>query len=619
MPSVLLRQSLALMLCLGCCAAAQASLLPALEQARNLDLANDPEWRQLLHWPADQRRSEVRDAAFWLSEAATPAAELAATLWALSKPGPYTEEHPLCRYPARRAFLQSRLNWSTAADPLEVCTLYTEWQAMVRPTRVTLVFPAYHLNSPSSMFGHTLLRLDPPADPGWSDWLSFSVSFGADITEQDNSILYAWKGLSGGYPGRFIVSPYFEKIQEYNGIDNRDIWEYPLDLSPAETTRMVRHLWELKDIAFGYYFFDKNCSYRVLEMLEIARPGLSLTQDFGWTAIPIDTIRAVGAAGLIRDQDYRPARGTRLEARLAALSSEQQSWVKRLAANSDELDHPDFLALPAPQRAAVIDAAYEYLRFRNSKRRVEPAVAARSHRLLRAINAGVETRPPEPSQPGAPEESHHSRQLSLRLGERDGQGFSELGLRWSFHDLDDNAYGFLRGAQINLGSMRLRWTEDQLRLQQLDLVNILSLTPRDAFFSPWSWGVRFGLERAPFSLSQELDWHLSGGGGGSWFWSANWQSFAMLQARVDAPWQMDRDPHLGLGPDLGLIYHGSSAHLLLRATHRWESTGLGEQEAMLRLTRHLGRQNSLRLSLIQAGPQGQTVPEYWLGWQHFFN
>nr|MBV6631005.1 DUF4105 domain-containing protein [Oceanococcus sp. HetDA_MAG_MS8] len=619
MPSVLLRHLLALTLYLGCCTAAQADLLSALEQARDLQLADDPQWRQLLHWPADQRHSEVRDANFWLSEAAQPAAELAATLWALSQPGPYTEQHPLCRFPARRAFLQSRLDWSTTANPLEVCELLAEWQAMVRPTRVTLVFPAYHLNSPSSMFGHTLLRLDPPADPGWSDWLSFSVSFGADITQQDNSMLYAWKGLTGGYPGRFIVSPYFEKIQEYNGIENRDVWEYPLDLSPVETTRMVRHLWELKDIAFDYYFFDKNCSYRVLEMLEIARPGLELTEDFRWTAIPIDTIRAVGEAGLITRQDYRPARGTRLEARLAALPPEQQPWVKKLAADTSLLDHPDFQSLPAEQQAVIIDTAYEYLRFNNSKAALQPAVAARSHRLLRAINAGVATQPADPPRPGAPEESHHSRQLSLRLGERDGQGFSELGLRWSFHDLDDNAHGFLRGAQINIGAMRLRWAQDQLQLQQLDLVNILSLTPRDAFFSPWSWGVRFGLERAPFTLAQDLDWHLSGGGGGSWFWGRRWQSFALLQARVDAPWHMDRDPHLGLGPDLGLLYHGSNTHLLLRATQRWESTGLTEQEATLRATWHLGRQHSLRLNLTQAGPQGQTVPEYWLGWQHFFD
>jgi len=62
------------------------------------------------------------------------------------------------------------------------------------------------------MFGHTLLRLDPAEDANWSDWLSYAVNFGANINSDDNSLFYAWKGLSGGYPGQFIVAPYFGKI-----------------------------------------------------------------------------------------------------------------------------------------------------------------------------------------------------------------------------------------------------------------------------------------------------------------------------------------------------------------------------------------------------------------------
>jgi hypothetical protein len=490
---------------------------------------------------------------------------------------------------------------------------------MVRPARVTLVFPAYHLNSPSSMFGHTLLRLDPPDEPGWSDWLSFSVSFGADITSQDNSLLFAWKGLSGGYPGRFIVSPYFEKIQEYNAIENRDVWEYPLNLSAGETQRMVEHLWELKDIPFAYYFFDKNCSYRVLEMLEIARPGSDLVADFKWTAIPIDTVRAVDQAGFVDGQSYRPSRGTLLQVRLSALPQTLRAWVLPLALEPSTVQQEAFAQLAPQDRARLLDAAYEYLRFVHAKRQASPAIAQHSHALLRALNSTAKVSAPEPRVPAPPQQSHFSRQLSLRSGSRDGDGFAELGLRWSFHDLDDQDIGFLPGAQINIGSASLRWQQHRLQLQTLDLVDILSLSPRSRFFSPWSWGVRFGLERPAFDPEQNLDWQVSGGGGGSWQWGQHWQSFALVQARLDAPWHLDRDPQFGLGPDLGLIFSSQPMHLLLRATQRWESSGLSEQEATLRATWHLGRQHSLRLNLTRAGPQGQTVPEYWLGWQRFFD
>ena len=31
---------------------------------------------------------------------------------------------------------------------------------------------------------------------------------------------------------------------------------------------------------FDYYYFDENCSYRLLELLEVARPGTELTDEF---------------------------------------------------------------------------------------------------------------------------------------------------------------------------------------------------------------------------------------------------------------------------------------------------------------------------------------------------
>lgn len=101
----------------------------------------------------------------------------------------------------------------------------------------------------------------------------------------------------GGYPGLFALVPYREKLAEYSRLENRDLWEYKLNLTPEETGRMVEHVWELKQVRFDYYFFDENCSFRLLELMEIARPGIELTEQFPLTAIPTDTVRAVKNAG----------------------------------------------------------------------------------------------------------------------------------------------------------------------------------------------------------------------------------------------------------------------------------------------------------------------------------
>ncbi|RJT69815.1 DUF4105 domain-containing protein, partial [Escherichia coli] len=62
-------------------------------------------------------------------------------------------------------------------------------------------------------------------------------------------------------------------------------------------------VWELKQVRFDYYFFDENCSFRLLELMEIARPGIELTEQFPLTAIPTDTVRLVRyrATGQARD------------------------------------------------------------------------------------------------------------------------------------------------------------------------------------------------------------------------------------------------------------------------------------------------------------------------------
>ena len=53
----------------------------------------------------------------------------------------------------------------------------------------------------------------------------------------------------------------------------RDAWQV------EETARMVEHVWELRQVRFDYYFFDENCSFRLLELLEVARPSLRLTDQ----------------------------------------------------------------------------------------------------------------------------------------------------------------------------------------------------------------------------------------------------------------------------------------------------------------------------------------------------
>lgn len=300
---------------------------PHLDDQRLQQLANDPFWLSLGHYEAGKVsgwRSYVSDKKFFLAAdgAHHPDAELKATVDALYAPASLGEKHAQCVYPARTRWLKDQLHLTDL--PAVDCTEFKQWFKDVSPHSAVMIFPAAYLNSPSSMFGHTLLRIDQAdVQSNNTALLSYAINFGAYIEGSDNSILYAWKGLMGGYPGLFALVPYQEKLSEYRSLENRDLWEYRLNLTQVETERMVEHVWELKQIQFDYFFFDENCSYRLLELLQVARPGLRLTEQFPLTAIPTDTVKAVKDAGLVEKIDYRPSRERELLERAKPLDSDE--------------------------------------------------------------------------------------------------------------------------------------------------------------------------------------------------------------------------------------------------------------------------------------------------------
>ena len=142
------------------------------------------------------------------------------------------------------------------------------------------------------MFGHTLLRIDRPNQDERTRLISYAVNFAAD-TGPDQGLAFAVLGLTGGYRGYFSMRPYYEMVKMYSDIENRDIWEYQLNFNRQEIDLMIEHLWELEDQYADYYFFSTNCSYALLSLLDVARPGLRLTEEFPVYALPVDTVRAV--------------------------------------------------------------------------------------------------------------------------------------------------------------------------------------------------------------------------------------------------------------------------------------------------------------------------------------
>ena len=586
---------------LALCACAPLYASPQLDNQRVQQLANDPFWISLGHYEAGKLsgwRSYVSDDKFFLAPdgAHHPDAELRATVEALYAPLSLGDKHPQCVYPARTRWLKAQLNLTDL--PKADCAEFTQWFKDVAPHSTVMIFPAAYLNSPSSMFGHTLLRIDQAdVQSNKTALLSYAINFGAYIEGSDNSILYAWKGLAGGYPGLFALVPYQEKLSEYRSLENRDLWEYRLNLTPEETQRMVEHVWELKQVQFDYFFFDENCSYRLLELLQVARPGLQLTTQFPLTAIPTDTVKAVKEAGLVESIEYRPSRERELLDRAKVLDPQEQQWVLQVSADQAQLQNPAFKALPKERQALIIDAAYRLERYRANGLERDTGRSQRSFELLRAINQN-----PAPElkveKPELPENGHESRTWQLGAGSRDDKAFAEYGLRMAYHDLNDNAPGFPLGAQIEILQLKLRQYEgNKWQVQQLDLANIRSLTPRNELLKPWSWQVGGGLERVLGKHGDEnLVSHVNGGAGGTSQLGEDMLGFALGTVRIEHNNDFAAFVSPAAGFNTGVLWRNPVGNLSLEAKGDYFANGEIRRSLSLNQQWEVSRNLGVRLS-----------------------
>jgi len=460
------------------------------QKAYELQLDQKPYWSLLLHM--NDGVSEIDDPNFFFSNIGKrdAASELNATIEALFDTDRLDDESPGCRYPARKTWIGEQLG--ITEWPQVQCDKYNTLLKRMDPRSASMVFSSAHINSPASMFGHTFLRIDSSME---SKLLSYAVNYAAR-TGDDGGFLFAAKGLFGGYPGFYSLLPYYEKLKEYSDTEQRDVWEYDLNLTEAEVMRMVRHIWELENIYTWYYFFDENCSYNLLWLIEIARPGVKLREEFFYYVNPPETIFVLQDAGLVRAKHYRPSKRTKLLAYEQHMSKQMHKDVMELSRGElapESLMQKEY-SLVSKQR--ILEAASEMTEYRYiAKDMNHSEYTGQFHDILTARSKLGRGEKVVPKQPPNPDRGHLTNRLSLYTGWREERPIQVIGFRPAYHDLTDSDVGFLRGTQIEFLNVQAHYSDKQVKLEKATLLSISSIAPVSAFFSPFSWRMYAGAHR----------------------------------------------------------------------------------------------------------------------------
>jgi hypothetical protein len=500
--------------------------------ARGLHLSK--QWQRLLHYrrTAFGYRGEADGLSFYISpEGRTnPEAELRATLAGFFHdekrilPPPTPALTARCQYPARFRWLNLQLNFASR-EP-QPCKEFEEFKERVNAKSATLIFSSFHSQNPSSVFGHTLLRLNQsgglnPSRTERSELLDYGINFAAN-PNTSNPILYAFLGFAGGFPGTFTSLPYYYKVREYADFDSRDLWEYDLSLNTDEITRLVEHLWELGPTYFDYFYLSKNCSYQILALIEAAAPRLDLLTHVPWWVIPTDTLKAVAREpGLVLRTRYRPSIHTQFMHRLSLLNSNEREKLHEFL-NSHSTDLSGIQDAASASRIA--DTYIDYIDLHHSQELFEkdPAISGWKQALLVSrSHLPIDETPPAAMNPSeAPDRSHGSARAIL-YGAQNSVGQNALGvsIRFALHDILDPTAGLPDTSEIDFFRLGLRAREKShdIVLNDYSFLGVSTYLPIDSFHRQPSWRFAFTSRRLRDDRCEDcLPLAVAGAAGATW-------------------------------------------------------------------------------------------------------
>lgn len=484
---------------LGFFSASNVLAVPTVEE-----YANSKQWLRLIHykdnWYKIGPHSRIDRKEYFLSPKgkANPLKELEATISAFKSPDvpKAFKWHPQCAFPARKMVLERDLGLTF---PKQKCEDYDWWRGRIQAKNISLVFSSYYAGNPASMFGHTLLKLNRAAE-GPGKLSDFSLNFAAN-TFGEGGALFMIKGLFGGYPGFFSTDPYYVKVNEYAQGESRDVWEYELALSESEMDLIMAHIWELKTNAYlDYFFFDENCSYMLLEVLEVAKLDWSLSHGFFFYAMPIDTVRRLKDVNGIRAVHYRASYQRKMEARVNNLDKTKLELFRKLVEGD--------VGYEAVEDREVLEAYSAYLHYKRfDQSEDKDAVTAYKKKISKVLIKRARLKGKvafdinqvtEKFKEFDPLEAHLPYAVSLRHGynERYRQ-FTQFKFRFALADLYNNDFGYPDFFELQGPYLSALYREDKKRveLQEVNVVSMLSLVPYKWYSPKFSWGVKIKAEQ----------------------------------------------------------------------------------------------------------------------------
>lgn len=520
-----------------------------INKARQLNLASKKYWRILLYYKGS---SIISSEEFFLAKDgdSNPQAELDATIKSIFSP-PFDDNSTLCRLPARVKWLKYQLNLTDSDIPQAECKAFKKHLKYLNPKNVSILYTNQSFISPQSMFGHVGLKINRDnSDNIWSN--GHVVSFAVGLDDIISSPAALIKAITGRFKGHFVLSGFDAYRENYNSLENRDVWEYSLGLTADELETLMYRIWELKYINANYHFFSINCASIIEYWLKAARPDIRLNNRL-WTT-PMDVIENAYKGGLLQSLVFYPADARKYKAIMSILDGDKKREVYRLArgltdpnqtlANYPEQDAANIIA------AAQIKNTINFLNREIEKKEYLDkftnfiATAARSNNIAIPL-------------PYNPLDAHKINRLDIQHGYNSHGGYSFIQYSPLYHDVSDNPMGYPENVNLRFCSSKItRYNNGNQFGFEFDLINIASFIPINDYIQKLSFTIDSGFKsyfKYTTPEKKETQFYLTGARGVSWKFSENINSFGMVKFAAETSNLRKKHYYAGTGVKSGFI------------------------------------------------------------------
>lgn len=371
-----------------------------------------------------------------------------------------------CKFPARYLWLVSQ--YSELKQENIECKEFDEYLEKTNMSSMDLIFVSENIKNPSSMMGHIFFKIN-----GFYDGKKRenAISF-FTILNHFNIPLLAYESMIKGMNGYFILSPYQKQIFNYVNKEERNVWEYELNLTKEQEKLIYYHFWELKDIDITYYFTSFNCATIINNMLAISSKEFYEKKDIFWLS-PKDVVKKSNDFNLIKNSKMKPSLEWSLYMLDENLDKKTLKKLKNLIDNKDiknlekVLEANDLSKLELEFLKSYTN--YSYIKANN--------LTFDEYREIGNLSFKENFDYIDYSKYKNPINSQDSKQIGVSYLRKDKENFVGINLLLAGNSIFDDTRNYFAENSLKIGNIDILANKSKIILNKLDFYEMKSYLP----------------------------------------------------------------------------------------------------------------------------------------------